>query len=334
MKRVANLYPRIPEPDNLRLAFVKAARGKRGRPDVVAFSARFDANIETLRRQILARQPDIGHYRFFRVRDPKPRDICAAAFPERVLHHAVMNVCEPHLEAPAIFDSYACRKGKGNRAALARAQTFARHFPWFLKLDIRKYFDSIDHAILMNQLARRFKDRDLLDLFRRLLATYCTAPGKGMPIGNLISQHLANFHLGTADHFVKEERRVRGYLRYMDDMVLFGPDKAFLKTEQSALIGFLESRLALRVKDNVQLNRTRHGIPFLGFRVFPQRIQLSPAAKRRFIRRFRNFEQKFLEGRWTETELARHAVPLVEFTRAGNAGAFRRNVIQRFGASL
>ncbi len=334
MKRAGNLYLRIPEPDNLRLAFVKAARGKRDRPDVVAFAARFEANLETLRRQLLAREPDLGHYRFFRVRDPKPRNICAASFPERILHHAVMNVCEPFLEAPAIFDSYACRKGKGNRAALARARTFARRFPWFLKLDIRKYFDSIDHAVLLDQLARRFKDPDLLDLFGRLLATYRTGPGKGMPIGNLISQHLANFYLGPADHFVKEERRVRGYVRYMDDMALFGEGKAFLETRRSALSEFLEVRLKLRIKDNIQLNRTRHGIPFLGFRVFPHRIRLAPASKRRFIRRFRSCERKYLDGRWTEAELARRATPLVEFTRAGNAGDFRRNVIRKFGASL
>jgi hypothetical protein len=332
MKRKNHLCSTIPTRENLCLAFWKAARGKQDRKDVIAFRRDFESNIQRLRDGLLRHDPEIGRYRFFMVYDPKPRSICAADFPERVLHHAVMNVCEPVLESYAIFDSYACRKGKGNRKALARTQAFSRKHDWYLKLDIRKYFDSIDHAILMNHLSRRFKDPDLLDLFRKLLDTYHTGPGKGMPIGNLISQHLANFYLGSFDHWIKETRRVKGYLRYMDDLLVFGPDKQTLKTELAAIVAYLEDELALALKP-VQLNRCARGIPFLGYRVFPGRIRLAPRSKKRFIQKFKLYENRWQKGEWSEDDLARHMLSLVEFTKAADARSFRQTVIERFGVS-
>jgi RNA-directed DNA polymerase len=128
MIRAGNLYNRISTYENLCLSFWKAARGKQLRSDVITFRKNFDANIKKLQNDLLRHMPDVGHYRFFKVFDPKPRSICAASFAERVLHHAIMNICEPFLEAYAIHDSYACRKGKGNRKALKRAQDFSRSF--------------------------------------------------------------------------------------------------------------------------------------------------------------------------------------------------------------
>lgn len=331
MKRANHLYDRISTHENLHLAFRKAAKGKQSDPEVVTFRRRFDANIQDLGEQLAAGSPDVGHYHFFTVRDPKVRTICAASFPERVLHHAVMNLCEPRLDAYAIHDSYACRKGKGNRKALTRAQEFARKFPWYLKLDIRKYFDSIDHGIAMQLLSRQFKEKRLLSLFASILDTYHAAPGKGLPIGNLISQHLANFYLGVFDHWIKEIRSVKGYLRYMDDFVLFSYNKSVLKSELEQIVRFLEARLALKLKDNIQLNRTVLGLPFLGFRVFPAHIRLLPRTRKRFSEKLRQYEEKYMDGRWSESELVRHVEPLIAFTDGGDSIPFRRMVIQRFG---
>jgi len=125
---------------------------------------------------------------YFTIHDPKERTICAANFRERVMHHALMNVCEPALERAAIFDSYACRQGKGQLAAVQRAESYARRYGWFLKLDVRKYFDSIDHAVLRGLLREKFKDVVVLALFDQVLASYQTAPGRGLPIGNLTAQ--------------------------------------------------------------------------------------------------------------------------------------------------
>jgi len=158
MKRAGNLYQAIGGYNNLHLAFWKAARGKYNRPEVEVLSRAIEENLGKLQQQLLKQQPDIGHYHFFQVQAPKRRNICAASFPERVLHHAIMNICEPVLERYAIYDSYACRKGKGTIRALKRAESFARKNRWYLKLDIRHYFDSIDHNVLLGLLRRRFKD--------------------------------------------------------------------------------------------------------------------------------------------------------------------------------
>ena len=331
MKRVGRLYQRIWLYDNLLLAAYKAGKGKRSRLDVINFYRYFDINIEKIGQGLRHHRPDIGHYRFFRIRDPKPRHICAAPFPERVLHHAIMNVCQPVLESFAIFDSYACRKGKGTSKALARAKQFVRKYPWYLKLDIRKYFDSIDHEILLAALARRFKDHELLRLFAKLVDTYHTEPGKGLPIGNLFSQHGANFYLGLFDHWLKEERRVKGYLRYMDDMVLFGPRKSHLTKELAAVQHFLARRLKLELKPNIQLNRSRHGLPFLGYRIFPHTIRLSSSSKRRFINKFIEYEHKWHEGIWSDEQLVRHMEPLIAFTMVADAKGLRTEVIERYG---
>ena len=330
MKRAGNLYEQIVDPENLRLAFIKSVRGKCGKPEVIAYTARLDENLRLLRDQLLARQVDAGHYHFFKVFEPKERNICAAAFPERVLHHAIMNVCEPVLERYAIHDSYACRKGKGMHAAVTRAQQFTRRFGWYLKLDIRKYFDSIDQGVLMNLLERRFKDRDLLALIRRILGTYETAPGKGLPIGNLLSQHMANFYLGHLDHWIKETLRAKGYVRYMDDFVLWSDEKTVLKQYLAAICDFLAEELALDLKDNIQINRSVRGVPFLGYRVFPYCLALGPTARRRFAHKLRGYEQEWMDGNWSEAELARHMESLLSYVRFADTLALRRDVVRRF----
>jgi RNA-directed DNA polymerase len=331
MKRAGNLYPSICVTDNLRLAFYKAARGKHARPEVDLFRKNLDRNLSLLQQQLILRNPDIGHYRFFQVRDPKPRRICAASFPERVLHHAVMNVCEPALDRYAIYDSYACRKGKGSICALERTRSFSLKNGWYLKLDISRYFDSINHGVMLRLLHRRFKDKALLQVFSQLLATYHTEPGKGLPIGNLVSQHLANYYLGHLDHWIKETVRVRCYLRYMDDFILFSRSRQKLKQQLGSIHNFLEDHLQLQLKDNIQLNRCRYGIPFLGFRVYSHVIRLGVQSKKRFREKIRQYERKFIAGQWTENELIRHVEPLLGFTFAASSKNYRKHVIQEYG---
>jgi len=333
MKRAGNLYERIAEPENLRLAFLKSIRGKRSKPDVIAYTGNLDANLRQLREQLLAEQVDVGHYHFFTVHDPKERVICAASFPERVLHHAIMNVCEPILERYAIHDSYACRTGKGMHAAVLRAQAFSRAHTWYLKLDIRKYFDSIDQETVMSLLERRIKDKVLLDLVRTILETYAVTAGCGLPIGNLPSQHLANFYLGHLDHWIKETLRVSGYVRYMDDFVLWADDKATLKAQLHAIRAFLKAELKLELKDNVQINRRDRGMPFLGYRVFPNRLGLGPRARKRFSRKLRGYEQEWRNGEWSEPELAGHMEALLSYVRFADTLPLRKQIVNRFSAA-
>lgn len=168
-----------------------------------------------------AAEPDWGHYHQFTIYDPKVRVISAAPFCERVMHHAIMNVLEPVFENHLMFHSYACRKGKGIQAAILYAFSCSKAHHWFLKLDIRKFFDSISHQILKNQLRRLFKDTRLLFLLDSLIDSYQTSPATGLPIGNLTSQFFANHYLFAMDHYILEKLRPRAYVRYMDDFVLW-----------------------------------------------------------------------------------------------------------------
>ena len=138
MKRPNNLLLRVADPDNLRLAAWKAAKGKRHAQEVMAWSARTDEHLSALREQVLSGQVAVGNYRYFKVFEPKERQICASAFGEQVLHHALMNVCHEHFERAQVFDSYASRKGKGTYAALERAKHYTNQHGWYLKLDVRK----------------------------------------------------------------------------------------------------------------------------------------------------------------------------------------------------
>jgi len=333
MKRHGQLMPKIADADNLRLAFWKAAKGKRGKADCQTFQARLDENLATLGAELRAGEVPVGDYHYFKVRDPKERLICAATFRERVLHHAVMNVCEPVLERAAVFDSYACRKGKGRVRAVARAQGYARTYRWFVKMDIRKYFDSIHQATLRELLSRKFKDPVLLGVFDRILASYHTAPGRGLPIGNLTSQHFANFYLGPLDRFLKEELRRVAYVRYMDDFVVWGDSGSELRAVCERVRLFLEAELKLELKANTAINRTAFGMDFLGYRLFPGTVRLARRSKVRFSRKFRRYEAAQRCGRWSELVLQQRMQALLAFVLPAESAAFRRHVLQRFGVA-
>lgn len=332
VKRAGNLIVRIADPENLRLAFYKAARGKQDRAEVRCYGEHLHDNLAELRHQLETGGIEVGNHRYFMVYEPKERSICAAPFAERVLHHALMNVLEPVFERYSIDDSYACRKGKGGQAALQRARFFAGRHRWFLKLDIRKYFDSIDHQVLLQLLRRRIKDGQVIDIFAQLIKGYSTAPGKGMPIGSLVSQHCANLYLGALDHKIKDDWGVKGYVRYMDDFILFGQSRRKLKAMLGQAACFLENALDLELHDRQILNRCAGGIPYLGFRVFPGRIALGHAAKSRFSRKFRKYERKYIRGEWDIDTLNQHMLPLIGFTRSASAAGWRREVMAHHGA--
>ncbi len=333
MKRAGGLFEKLISIDNLQLAFWKAQHGKSGKFDVIAYRERLNQNLYDMRSNLIDGSFPIGCYHYFTVNDPKERNICAASFPERVMHHALMNVCEPVFERYAILDSYACRKRKGSLLAVKRAYGFAGKSSAYLKLDIARYFDSIDHKILFERLERLFKEKRILELFDRIINSYETAAGRGLPIGNLTSQHFANYFIGFLDHHVKEILHCRKYIRYMDDFIIFSESKPELKELLKRVREFLNDKLKLELNPNIFLNFTASGFNFLGYRIFPDIVRLSKRSKRRFIKKFKNYEYKYKIGEWREDELARHMEPLIAFTKNASAEKFRKSVIYKYGAA-
>lgn len=329
MRRAANLFDEIADRDNLRLAFHKAARGRRGQAMVREFAAGLERHIAAMSEAIREGTLQVGRFQQFLIRDPKERVITAPCFDERVLHHAIMNVCEPVMDRWLIDDTFACRTGKGREAALQRAQHFTRKAIWFLKLDVRKYFDSVPHAKLMVFLERRFRDRRLLELLNRIIAAYRGELGIGLPIGSLTSQHFANFYLGWLDRFVKESLRVRGYVRYMDDMVLWHESREALTEIHGRCQEFAATQLALDFKLG-EVQRTGVGVPFLGCRIWPTHVELNRRSKCRWRQRVRVLERAERLGLLSQSNLQQRLASLTAYSKAAGVKSwkFRRAVLQ------
>ena len=325
MKRAGNLITRIADPDNLRWAVWKAAKGKRYSAKVLDYQRNMDDNLLVLRAQILSGKVDVGNYHYFKIYDPKERNICASAFKEQVLHHALMNVCHDFFERKQIFDSYASRKGKGTYAALERAKKYTKRYAFFLKLDVRKFFASIHHGVLKNQLERMFKDVRLLSIFSQIIDSYADSPDRGVPIGNLSSQYFANHYLSGLDHFVKEKLRLP-YVRYMDDMILWHDDKQVLKNAFLSVQEYVEDRLLLSLKPKL-LNHSKYGLPFLSYIVFPYDVKLGKRSRKRFIKKIKALDEKYHSGEWDEATCRHRGLSLVAFTNHANALNWRKSVI-------
>ena len=291
MKRVGNLWPRIIDFENLLRATRKAQKGKRYRQNVLAFNYNLEAELLALRDALQTQTYRPGNYQTFQIWEPKPRLISAAPYRDRVVHHALCSVILPIFERTFIFDSYANREGFGTHRALRRFTQFARSSRYILQCDVRKYFPSIDHAILKALIRRKIKCPDTLWLIDTIIdgsnaqePSLEYFPGddlltplehrKGLPIGNLTSQFFANIYLNGFDHSVKEQLQAKKYLRYVDDFALFTDDRPYLADARLAI----ENHLAtLRLKIHPiksQLFETRCGANFVGFRVLPDRIRV------------------------------------------------------------
>ncbi|MDP6941142.1 MAG: RNA-directed DNA polymerase [Planctomycetota bacterium] len=326
MKRAGKLIEKIASYDNLRLAFHLACRGRRMKREVLNFRDNLDIELRALSKELLAGEVNWGEYFSFVVRDPKVRTIYAAPFRSHVAHHAMINVCGPVFERYQIEESYACRKGKGLDGALNRARRFARSSKWYLQMDIRKYFNSIDHQVLFALLERRFKDPIVLNLFSEILDTYHHTLGKGVPIGNLTSQYFANHYLAPCDHFLKEQLRQKKVVRYMDDFVVWSDCKDDLLKVREAVSEYLSEHLALDLK-YARLNRMSKGLTFLGYRLFPNRIGLSRRTRDRFRRKSRKLVEEFHSGTISEQDLVAHLDPMLDFVRRGGSFRFRQRCL-------
>jgi RNA-directed DNA polymerase len=331
MRRSRGLFERILDRSNFRRAVARAARGKRHRPVTRRLLADLEERCGEIADQLRNASYPFGKCAQFLIHDPKERLITAPAFEERVIHHAVIQVCEPRFESWLIDDTFACRTGRGRLAAIDRARLFSGRHSHFLKLDIRKYFDSVSHPILRRLLRRLFADRPLLDLFDQIIGAYRGLERRGLPIGSLTSQHFANFYLGWFDRQVKEVWRVPGYVRYMDDMVLWSDSAAELRFLLRELTTWLETTLELQLKPRPYINRVGHGIDFLSARVYPTYHTVSRKARVRIGRRWRYLQRQWEAGTIAEAEFQRRATSLFAFLTAGGADTktFRERLLRR-----
>ena len=326
MKRHGNLWAEVVREANVHLAFAKAAAGKRDRAEVRRVTGELDKALRRIACDMAAGVFVFGHYRRFTIYEPKERIIHAARFEERVAHHALMNVCGPYLERRLTGDVFACRVGMGRTAAVVRAADFARRNRYFLKMDVRKYFDSIPHAGLATLLGRVFRERPLLDCFGRIIRSHETASGRGLPIGSLTSQHLANAYLGPVDRLVRSWPGIGGYVRYMDDMVAWSDGRETLVVLQR-VVGETLVALGLQFKPEPFRNRTAHGMDFLGCRIFSGRFEPNRATRVRWVRKMRRLDSALAENAVSEMVFQRRATALCAHLDACSGAGFRRRIL-------
>ncbi len=327
MKRVGYLIEKIADLDNLYLAYIKACRGKRTKVEVKEFSKHLSENFAKMQQEILEGRVTVGNYTCFQIRDPKPRTICAASFYERVLHHAIMNVCHPYFDRGLIYDTYATRPGKGIYSALERAKKAMAQFRFVAKLDVRKYFDSIQHSVLKTELRRIFKDGRLLRIFDSIIDSYSVSDGCGLPIGNLTSQYFANLYLSRIDHQIKEQFGIKAYVRYMDDMLLFSNDRLELQGIVRG-VEILATQRGLMLKAPL-IKPTNLGMSFLGYRVRPYYLLLGRVSKQRFSAKLKNYTRLLTLGLWSERRFAEHITPLFAFVDKASTFGLRRDLMQK-----
>ncbi len=345
MKRVGFLIEKIADIDNLRLAFWKARKGKSYANEVEVYRQNLDKNLLALQAELLSGEVKVGNYRYFKIYEPKERQICASAFSEQVLHHAMMNVCHQYFEAYQINESYASRKEKGTYAAIEKAKAHTAQYDFYLKLDVKKFFESITHEVMKQQLRRLFKDAKVLQIFEAITDSYAVGnantvrvqnpdsviDNRGVPIGNLTSQYFANHFLAVLDHCIKEDLGVAAYVRYMDDMVLWHNDKNILLIFKEKIDNFLSKKLHCTLKPET-LNHCDKGLPFLGYLIFPSTIRLRQQSKKRFIKKIKIIDTNYHNGNWSESDCQRKALPLLAFVQHADTDAFRKSVLtQKYG---
>lgn len=329
MKRVGHLFEQVASFDSLHRAAQRTIKGHKSLPTYANFAFDMETHVLALERELLDGTYHPRPYRTFSITDPKPRTISAADLRDRVVHHAVCEALEPIFERLAIFDSYACRKGKGTHKALARVRQYCQKYPYFMKLDIRHFFETVDHGVLKAQVRKVVKDQKLLWLVDIFIdhGAPGSQVGKGLPIGNLTSQHFANFQLSFLDHFIKDKLGVKAYVRYMDDELLFADSKQQLFAWLKEIESFVLTDLKLELKsERTVVAPIEQGVPFLGFRVWPSITRLSAKTRKRFISGVRRLEIEFDQNIIDERTLVRSMASRVGHVMHANTRSFRRSV--------
>lgn len=287
MKREGGLFERIVTIENLVLAEKKARKGKANSYGIKLFDRNYQSNIVHLQKELLDGSYRTGKYDIFKIYEPKERDIARLPYKHRIVHHAIMNIMENIWVKTFTADSYSCIKGRGIHKCLNNIRKALRKVDetkYCLKIDIKKFYPSIDRVILMDIVKKKIKCKRTLDLHNEIINS---APGdKGVPIGNYLSQFYANLYLTYFDHWVKQELNVKYYFRYCDDIVLLSSNKNKLHLYLHKMIDYLSSELNLTVKSNYQIFPVEsRGIDFIGYKMYHTHTLLRKSIKKRMMKK-------------------------------------------------
>lgn len=320
LKKIKGLFPKIYDFENLFYAYKAAIKCKRYRQDVMEYTDRLEDNLIILQNEFIWGMYEVGRYNIFYVYEPKKRLIMSLIFKDRVAQHAIYRQLNPLIEKRFIYDSYACRQGKGTHAAIDRLQSWLCQTDrkpkryYYLKLDIAKYFYRIDHEKLKGILARLIDDPPLLDLLAKIIDCEDTKFGLplgadvgdvafdkmlddvGLPIGNLTSQMFANLYLNELDQYCKHKLKIHFYIRYMDDIIILHHDKKYLEEVKRKIVAFIGERLNLQLNNKTCIRPASMGIEFVGFRVWSTHRKLRKKTAKKLKRRLQYMFHAYTVG--------------------------------------
>lgn len=321
MRRHGNLYEKLTTPENIHLAWQEARKGKSSKDAVRRFDKDPEVNLARIRESLIKKTFQPSAYKTKWIYEPKKRLIYILPFaPDRIVHHALMQIAEPIWTKLFISDSYACIRGRGLHSGSRRTMEFVRRNRYCLKMDISKFYPSVDHAIMFNIIKNKIKCPETLDLFHRII--YSAPDGKNVPIGNYTSQWMGNLYLSELDIFVKQTLRVKDYVRYCDDFLLFGDDKAVLNRAAQEVKGFLSDHLALTLS-KCDLFPVSRGVDFLGYRHFPGHVLLRKSTSVRIRRRLSKLPGLLASGRITLDRFRGSVASINGWMKWANAHNFR-----------
>lgn len=319
MKRKGNIYQDICSIENLTLAEKKARKGKPNQYGIQVFDRNPDSNLLLLNEALLNKSFRTSPYTTFKVYEPKEREVFRLPYyPDRIVHHAVMNKLEQIFVSTFTADTYSCIKGKGIHGA-ARAVKHSlkdvKGTQYCLKLDLKKFYPSVDHEVLKALLRRKIKDADLLWLLDEIIDS---APG--LPIGNYLSQYLANFYLAYFDHWIKEQKGIKHYFRYADDIVVLATDKDYLHALFTDIKHYLNHHLKLTIKSNYQVFPVNvRGIDFVGYVFRHTHTRLRKGIKKNYARavaKKKNKQSLASYKGWTDHADCKHLIKTLFYDTA------------------
>jgi RNA-directed DNA polymerase len=323
---------------NLELAFKKARKHKTTKDYVIKFESQLKHNLMSLRIELLLHYYRPRHLVTLIIHDSKTRRISKSDFRDRVIHHALYNIIEPILEKTFIFDSYANRKGKGTLKAVERFDLLKRRISmnntrpcYILKADIEKYFENINHKILLNLILKKIKDPRVIWLIK-VIHSNSNKSGKGMPLGNLTSQFFANVYLNELDQFVKHKLKAKQYIRYVDDFVIFHHNYALLDRWKQEISMFLINSLKLNLhKDKTKIIKLGSRINFLGFRIFYHHKLLKKSNIKRFKRKYDEMKNEYSIGKVSYDGFYDFLEGWFAYAKNSNTYNFKKMITEDFG---
>jgi hypothetical protein len=342
----SSLYSRVIDWSNLLPAFRTAAKGKRGKQSAAGFEHQVADRLLQLQQELTEFSYQPGGYVNFMIHDPKQRRVSAAPFRDRVVHHALCNVIEPLFERQFIPDSYANRIGKGSHLAVDRLQVFARRYRYVLRMDIVKHFPAIDHAVMLENLRATIKEDETMWLVERIIRSgegvladeyemiyfpgddlFAVNRPRGLPIGNLTSQFWSNVYLTPLDLFVLRDLRCPAYLRYVDDFACFSDSKQQLYEWKRAIVDFLCGLRLTIHEPQAQVIPCEHGIPWLGFVVYPTHRRVKARNVVKFSRRLRERWGEYCGGKITFAEFDASVQGWINHVRYADSWGLRTHAL-------